>query len=92
MRTILAAAALILATPAVADTYVNGYYRNDGTYVQPHYRTSPDQNRYNNYSSQGNSNPYTGNQGRIPPGGYIGSTPSNPYGSIGGGLNRNGFR
>lgn len=92
MKTILAAAALILATPAVADTWVNGYTRQDGTYVAPHYRSSPDSNRYNNYSSQGMVNPYTGQQGRIPPGGYIGSTPSNSFGAIGGGLNRNGFR
>lgn len=33
-----------------ADVYVNGYYRNNGTYVQPHYRSNPDGNPYNNYS------------------------------------------
>ncbi len=45
---------------AFADVYVQGYYRNNGTYVQPHYRSNPDGNPYNNWSYPGNSNPYTG--------------------------------
>jgi len=40
---------------------VRGYYRKDGTYVQPHYRSDPDSNPYNNWSFPGNVNPYTGN-------------------------------
>lgn len=40
--------------------YVRGYYRKDGTYVKPHYRTAPDGNPYNNYSFPGNYNPNTG--------------------------------
>lgn len=44
---------------------VRGYYKQNGTYVQPHYRTSPDRNPYNNYSFPGNYNP---NTGRITPG------------------------
>lgn len=39
---------------------VRGYYRKNGTYVQPHYRSRPDGNPYNNYSYPGNTNPYTG--------------------------------
>lgn len=31
------------------DVYVHGYSRSDGTYVQPHYRSAPDGNPYNNY-------------------------------------------
>ena len=31
------------------DVYVDGYYRGDGTYVRPHYRSSPDGDRSNNY-------------------------------------------
>lgn len=42
-----------------AQVKVNGYYRSNGTYVQPHYRSSPDGNPYNNYSFPGNINPYT---------------------------------
>jgi hypothetical protein len=30
---------------------VHGYYRGNGTYVQPHFRTSPDGNPYNNLGS-----------------------------------------
>ena len=44
---------------------VRGYYRKDGTYVKPHYRTAPDSNPYNNYSYPGNYNP---NTGKITPG------------------------
>ena len=40
--------------------WVNGYTRKDGTYVQGHYRSSPDGNPYNNWSFPGNINPYTG--------------------------------
>lgn len=55
---------LVLTGTAFArDTYVQGYVRKDGTYVQPHYRTAPDRNPYNNYSTQGNTNPYTGQSG-----------------------------
>ena len=39
---------------------VKGYYRKDGTYVKPHYRTSPDRSPYNNYSTPGNYNPNKG--------------------------------
>ncbi len=47
----------------IADNYHQGYMRQDGTYVPPHYQTQGDRNPYNNYSTQGNSNPYTGQQG-----------------------------
>ncbi len=39
---------------------VKGYLKKNGTYVQPHYRTAPDGKGYNNWSSAGNLNPYTG--------------------------------
>jgi hypothetical protein len=61
---------MLFSTAKIAsaqDVYVNGYTRNDGTYVQPHHRTSPDNSTYNNYSSDGNSNPYTGNIGSRSP-------------------------
>lgn len=48
---------------ADAATRVRGYWRNNGTYVQPHYRSDPDGYRWNNWSSRGNSNPYTGRRG-----------------------------
>ena len=37
---------------------VNPYTRNDGTYVQGHQRTNPDNNPYNNYGRQQDTNPY----------------------------------
>ena len=54
---------LFVSAPAFADSYVNGYYRSNGTYVQGHYRSNADGNRYNNYSTRGNYNPYTGQKG-----------------------------
>ena len=44
----------------LAQVHVRGYYRKNGTYVQSHYRSSPDGNPYNNWSYPGNTNPYTG--------------------------------
>ncbi len=46
--------------PCEAAVHVRGYYRKNGTYVRPHYRSSPDGNPYNNWSYPGNVNPYTG--------------------------------
>lgn len=56
-----------LPTSALADTYVRGHTRQDGTYVQPHYRSNPDGNRLNNYSTEGNYNPHTGKAGTVDP-------------------------
>lgn len=50
-----------------ADVYVRGYSRNDGTYIAPHYRSTPDGNPWNNWSTDGNVNPYTGVVGRDHP-------------------------
>ena len=44
---------LAMAVPTMsadADVFVRGYFKNNGTYVQPHYRTRPDGLGYNNYS------------------------------------------
>ncbi len=57
---------MLFASAIFADEYVNGYYRSDGTYVQGYYRTSPNHYRYDNYSSEGNTNPYTGERGYQP--------------------------
>ena len=77
---------LVLALTSVvfADQYIQGYYRRDGTYVQPHYRSDPDRSPYNNYSYPGNINPYTG---QVAPGNpdtylqrYYERQDPNPYG------------
>lgn len=39
---------------------VRGYTRKDGTYVQPHYRSRPNGTVTDNFSFQGNTNPFTG--------------------------------
>lgn len=49
------------------DIRVRGYYRKDGTYVQPHYRTVPNKSVWDNYSTKGNINPYTGEEGSKDP-------------------------
>ncbi len=54
-------------TSVYADVHVRGYTRKDGTYVQPHYRSNPDGNPYNNWSTKGNYNPYTGKKGYASP-------------------------
>jgi hypothetical protein len=43
-----------------AQVHVRGYYRSNGTYVQPHQRTSPNHTVTDNYSYPGNYNPNTG--------------------------------
>ena len=43
---------------------VGGYTRRStGAYVMPHYRTTPNRTRFDNYSSKPNTNPYTGRAG-----------------------------
>jgi hypothetical protein len=59
----LGACALFGGQPASADVYVHGYTRSDGTYVAPHFRSDPDGNFYNNWSTYPNINPYTGRMG-----------------------------
>ena len=75
--------AIAFPTAALADTYVHGYHRKDGTYVAPHYRSDPDSSRFNNYSTRGNVNPYTGREGTVDPYRTPSSPPSN-YGYGGG--------
>lgn len=60
---------VLLAIPmvGVAAERVSGYVKKDGTYVAPHYRSSPDSSKLNNYSTQGNVNPYTGKTGTVDP-------------------------
>jgi hypothetical protein len=68
--------AVLAATSATAQVYVQGYTTKNGTYVAPHYRSSPDSSVLNNWSTKGNVNPYTGQAGTRNP--Y--STPSyKPY-------------
>ena len=67
MKTLLIAIALLLSFNVFADTHVNGYYKQNGTYVEPHYRSSPNSTTLDNYSTKGNVNPYTGQAGTVDP-------------------------
>ena len=58
---------LFFQTAFSKDVFVNGYMKSNGTYVQPHYRSAPDGNVYNNWSTVGNTNPYTGVPGSVNP-------------------------
>jgi hypothetical protein len=80
MRLWVLAAAVLLPSMTSAQVYVHGYYKSNGTYVAPHYRSAPDGNPYNNWSTVGNVNPYTGQEGTKNP--YSSSGSSNrSYGS-----------
>lgn len=56
-------ATMAISSICFADTYVNGYHRSDGTYVQGYHRSDPNGTTSDNYSHQGNTNPYTGQRG-----------------------------
>lgn len=67
MKTLAILLAASFAATAFAQTYVKPHVRKDGTYVEGHYRSSPDSSRLNNYSTQGNYNPYNGQTGTVDP-------------------------
>ena len=54
---------LLSSNAVYAVVKVKGYFRKNGTYVQSHYRSDPDGSFYNNWSTKGNINPYTGKVG-----------------------------
>lgn len=78
MRTILIAALVGLSATAASAQPVqrDGYIRKDGTYVAPSYSTRPNGTKLDNYSTQGNYNPYSGRTGTVDP-----YKPADPYGS-----------
>ena len=59
----IALALLFTAGAALAQVHVEGYTKRDGTYVAPHYRSSPNSTTRDNWSTKGNVNPYTGKRG-----------------------------
>lgn len=44
-------------------TTVSGYNRSNGTHVQSHVRTMPNNTNWDNFSTKGNRNPFTGSTG-----------------------------
>ena len=67
MRNIIILVTLLTSSSVFADSFVSGYFKRNGIYVQPHFRSSPDISTFNNYSSWGNINPYTGKWGTSNP-------------------------
>lgn len=45
--------------------YVEGYTKDNGTYVEGYYRTEANDYNLDNFSAEGNYNPYTGDVGTI---------------------------
>ncbi len=79
MKAIFAIGLLAVSVPALAqsDHFVSGYTRANGIYVAPHEQTNPNSTKLDNYSTQGNVNPYTGQAGTVNP---YAPTQANPYG------------
>lgn len=50
-----------------SQTRVRGYLRKNGTYVQPHWRSSPNHTKLDNWTTRGNVNPFTGRKGHQNP-------------------------
>lgn len=44
-------------------TTVNSYYRSNGTFVDSYVRTMPNSTNWDNFSTKGNYNPFTGSTG-----------------------------
>ena len=73
-------AGLAASTPAMAQYYspygtgsnpsahpVAPYETRNGTYVQPHMQTNPNNTQLDNFNTRGNVNPYNGQVGTRPP-------------------------
>jgi hypothetical protein len=63
MRIFIGTLLLASSLGVSADQWVNGYTRQNGTYVSPYVRSNPNSTSSDNYSTRGNSNPYTGERG-----------------------------
>ena len=67
------------AATAWAQTYVQPHVTHNGTYVQGYMRTAPNNTKMDNYSTQGNVNPYTGQAGTVNPAPQCGMTADGRY-------------
>jgi len=67
LTTILLLVVISLGFLSIAEAYsvrVRGYYKpSTGRYIMPHYRTSPNRTKWDNWSTKGNYNPYTSKKG-----------------------------
>lgn len=46
-------AGMFIETASAGDKYIKGYFRKDGTYVEPYQRSAPDRYKENNRSNRG---------------------------------------
>ncbi len=58
---------IFIPSSVEAATRVKGYTKSNGTYVAPHYKTPPNKSKFDNFSTKGNINPYTGRKGTVDP-------------------------
>ena len=58
---------LVFITTVEAKTVkVKSYYKpSTGTYINSHYKTSPNKSKIDNFSTKNNYNPYTGKKGTV---------------------------
>lgn len=54
---------LFSALPGFSSVRVRNYIRRNGTFVRSHWRTSPNHTRFDNWSTRGNVNLFTGKKG-----------------------------
>lgn len=54
---------MIVSLLGYSQNSVQGHFRGNGTYVDPYQRTSPNTTNWDNYSTKGNTNPYSGSSG-----------------------------
>lgn len=51
------------SSSAEASSGVKSFFKKNGTFVQPHFRSSPNKSKLDNFSSKGNINPFNGKKG-----------------------------
>ena len=66
-QTLLTLALLATTQLAISADYVQGYFKKNGTYVNGYHKTHPNKTAWDNYSTAGNYNPYTGKIGKKHP-------------------------
>lgn len=57
--------AFIFLNAEARTSRVSSHIRSSGSVVNSHFRTSKDSSRYNNWSTKGNVNPFTGKKGYL---------------------------
>src|SRR3546814_17762696 len=60
-------ASFVVSAASAQSVYVKPHVRSDGTFVQGHNRTAPNETIRDNYSTSPNYNPYTGKRGTVDP-------------------------